>query len=214
MAKKKADANKTPATPASPDAPTEVIADDPAPDDVADAAGDPPDPEPDADPVELSEPVIEDKSPAGTDKKAADKTRHDAAIEEAQAAAEDAPVDEAVEAVEKRKAEIMAEMDEIAAEVAEHDEAINVLREGAAALLLELYPQQGESDKLSVAVRGYIDASKRERQHRSLAPQRLKKLLEKAGLSPIDAAFSRARARGMARPKRKAAKKAKSDKTE
>ena len=74
--------------------------------------------------------------------------------------------------------------------------------------MLELYPQQGENDPPSQAIRGYLNASARERQHRKLAPVRLKAILEKAGLAPIDAAFSRARGRGMARPARKVAKQA------
>lgn len=167
------------------------------PDDVADAAGDPPDK------VE-SKPVIEGKAGTGAAKKAADKVKREAAIKAHQDAVADAPVDEKFEAVEKRKAEIIEKMDELAAEVAEHDEAINILRDESAELVLELYPQQGENDKPAVAIRGYLNASARERQHRKLAPVRLKALLQKAGLAPIDAAYSRARGRGMARPVRKA----------
>lgn len=151
---------------------------------------------------------------AGTDKKAADKSRRDAAIGEHQAAVADAPGDKDLEKSDKAKAKILAKMEELADEVAKHDEAINVLREESAALLLQLYPQQGENDKHSVAVRGYINASARERKHRALAPGRLKALLEKAGMAPIDAAFSRARGRGMARPARKVAKKAAAKKAE
>jgi len=164
--------------------------------------------------VELSEPVIEDKAAGGTDKKTADKARRTAAIDEHQKAVAAAPVDEKLAASDKKKAKLRAKLDELAAEVAKHDEAIDALREESAALLLELYPQQGENDKLSVAVRGYVNASARERKHRSLAPIRLKALLEKAGLAPIDAAFSRARGRGMARPVRKAPKKAAAEKSE
>lgn len=197
MANKKADANKTPETPATAVAespPAEVT-----PDDVADAAGDP---------VDLSEPVTEDKAAAGTSKKAADKTRRDTAIAEHQDAVAGAPVDKEFAAGEKKKAELLDKLDGLAAEVATHDAAINGLRDESAALLLELYPQQGENDKHAVAVRGYLNASARERAHRKLAPARLKALLEKAGLAPIDAAFSRARGRGMARPARKVATKA------
>lgn len=209
MAKKKANANKTPAAPATAAAETEVIADagpDTPPDPVADAAGDPPDP--DAEPVELSEPVIETGDAGGTDKKAADKTRRETAIAEHQDAIAKAPVNEELQKADEVKDDIRDRMDEIAAEVAVHDEAINVLRDESSELLLELYPQQGENDPPSIAIRGYINASARERQHRKLAPIRLKAILEKAGLAPIDAAFSRARGRGMARPIRKAAKKA------
>jgi len=152
--------------------------------------------------------VSEARAASGTDKKTADKARREAAIAEHQEAVANAPVDEALAESDKKKAKILGRMDELAAEVAEHDEAINVLREESAALLLQLYPQQGENDKHSVAVRGYLNASARERQHRKIAPARLKSLLEKAGLAPIDAAFSRARGRGMARPARTVEKKA------
>ncbi len=168
----------------------------------------------DAEPVELSEPVTETGDAGGTDKKAADKARRETAIAEHQEAVANAPVDEALAKSDKKKKKILAKLDELAAEVAVHDEAINALREESAALLLELYPQQGENDKHSVAVRGYLNASARERTHRKLAPVRLKALLEKAGLAPIDAAFSRARGRGMARPKRQVAKKAPAEKSE
>lgn len=170
--------------------------------------------ETEADPVVASEPTIESKDAGGTDKKAADKSRREAAIDEHQAAVAAAPVNEDLEKSDKRKAKLLAKMDAIAVEVATHDEAINALREEAAALLLQIYPQQGENDKHSVAVRGYLNASARERQHRALAPGRLKALLEKAGMAPIDAAFSRARGRGMARPARKVAKKAAAEKSE
>lgn len=183
MANKKTDGNKTPEATETPVA------------------------EPETDPVELSEPVTEDKATGGTSKKAADKTRRDTAIAEHQDAVAGAPVDELFAAGEKKKAALLAKLDGLAAEVAEHDAAINGLRDESAALLLELYPQQGENDKHAVAVRGYLNASARERAHRKLAPARLKALLEKAGLAPIDAAFSRARGRGMARPARKVAAK-------
>ena len=181
MANKKGNANKTPSAKA-PDTPeTETVA---------------------------SDPVMEPGDAGGTDKKAADKTRRETAIAEHQEAVANAPVDKEFEAGEKKKAKLLAKMDELAAEVAVHDEAINKLRDESAALLLELYPQQGENDPPAVAIRGYINASARERAHRKLAPARLKALLEKAGLAPIDAAFSRARGRGMARPARTVKKKA------
>lgn len=161
-----------------------------------------------------SAPVIEAKAESGTDKKTADKARRTAAIDEHQKAVAAAPVDEKLAASDKKKTKIRAKLDELAAEVATHDEAINALRDESAALLLELYPQAGENDKHSVAVRGYLNASARERQHRKIAPVRLKAMLEKAGLAPIDAAFSRARGRGMARPARKVAKKAAAEKSE
>ncbi len=183
MVKKKTDANKTREATETPTAEAET-------------------------PVELSEPVTESGDAGGTDKKAADKTRRETAIAEHQAAVADAPVNKELEASDKKKAKLLAKLDELAAEVATHDAAIDALRDESSALLLELYPQQGENDPPAVAIRGYINASARERQHRKLAPQRLKALLEKAGLAPIDAAFSRARGRGMARPARQVAKKA------
>lgn len=189
MANKKTDANPTPEateTPAAESEP-EAIASDP----VDQPAGDPP----------------AAAKPAGTDKKGADKTRREKAIAEHQVAVADAPVDEKLAASDKKKASLLAKLDDLAAEVATHDEAINALRDESTALLLELYPQSGENDPPAVAIRGYINASARERQHRKLAPVRLKAILEKAGLAPIDAAFSRARGRGMARPSRKVAKK-------
>ena len=189
MAKKKADANKTPET-AAPAAETETP--------VAEAET----------PVELSEPVTESGDAGGADKKAADKTRREKAITEYQEAVDAAPVNKELEASDKKKAKLLAKLDDLAAEVAVHDAAIDVLRDESAAIVLELYPQQGENDPPSQAIRGYLNASARERQHRKLAPVRLKAILEKAGLAPIDAAFSRARGRGMARPARKVAKKA------
>ena len=133
MAKKKADANKTRETTATTAAETET-------------------------PVEQSEPVIEDKDAAGTNKKDADKTRRDTAIAEHQEALAAVPVDDKLAASDKIKSKLLAKMDELAAEVAEHDEEINALRDESAALLLELYPQQGENDKFAVAVRGYRNA--------------------------------------------------------
>jgi hypothetical protein len=155
-----------------------------------------------------SDPVIESGDAGGANKKAADKTRRDKSIAEYQEAVAAAPVNKELEASDKKKAKLLEKLDALAAEVAVHDEAINALREESAALLLELYPQSGENDPPAVAIRGYINASARERAHRKLAPARLKALLEKAGLAPIDAAFSRARGRGMARPARKAVKQA------
>jgi hypothetical protein len=207
MANKKADANPTPEATETPVAESEpeAIAADP----VDQPAGDPPAPGDDAatDPVVESKPVTGKQAGGPADKKAADKARRQAAITEHQAAIADAPVDEKLAASDKKKTELLAKLDELAAEVATHDEAINALRDESSALLLELYPQSGENDPPSVAIRGYINASARERQHRKLAPARLKAILEKAGLAPIDAAFSRARGRGMARPARKVAKK-------
>lgn len=169
-------------------------------------AGDPPDDQDDD--AAPAKPEPEKKGAAGIDKKAADKTRREKLIAEHQEAIAKAPVDEKFEAGEKRKAEIMDRMAELADDVAAHDEEINTLRDESAELLLELYPQQGQSDKLSTTVRAYLNASARERQHRKLAPARLKALLLKAGLAPIDAAYARARGRGMARPIRKPAAKA------
>lgn len=199
MAKaKKNDVTKSAKAPTPDTTETETVESDPV---VDEAAGDPPE-------TVASDPVMDKSDAGGTDKKAADKVRRETAIAEHQEAVANAPVDEALAKSDKKKAKLLDKMDEIAAEILEHDEAINVLREESAALILQLYPQQGENDKHSVAVRGYLNASARERQHRKIAPARLKSLLEKAGLAPIDAAFSRARGRGMARPNRTVKKKA------
>ena len=133
-------------------------------------------------------------------KKKADKIRREAAIE---AAKETQPgPSEALIAAQERKDEIIAKLHELDEEARKLEAEAQELRDVSAGLLLKLYPQQGPNDPHFVAVRGYLRAARMERQNRSLAPARLKALLQAAGRAPIDAAFARARGRGMARPKR------------
>lgn len=176
-------------------------------------------PSPDPDPVDETDPedpplAAEPEKPkkkltgaaAAAQKKKADKIRRDAEIEAVQEN-QVGPTDEQLEAQEAKDA-IVDELHEIDLEARELEESAQVLRDKSAELLLQLYPQQGPNDPHHIAVRGYLKAAHNERQNRSLAPARLKALLQAAGRAPIDAAFSRARGRGMARPNRSAPKSA------
>lgn len=141
---------------------------------------------------------------AQSEKKAADKKRHDDAVAEGQAnVPEDSP--EAVAEAE-RKAALFEKLEALDAEVAEHNEAIEKARAEMAEIMAEIYPQLGENDSHYDAVRGYLAASAKERANRAAQPQRIKQMLASLKMSPIDAAFSKQRARGMARPQRKVAK--------
>lgn len=133
-------------------------------------------------------------------KKKADAARRETAIAEA-ADNMPEPSDE-VTAEDERRDAIADKLLEIDEEVQEIDARAAKLRKKQQKLMLQLYPQQGENDPHSVAVRGYLNASHRERQHRALAPARMKVMLKAAGMAPIDAAMQRKSARGFARPKR------------
>ena len=130
-------------------------------------------------------------------KKAADKTRREALI-----AARPEPDMSIYEAEEERKAVLMEELAEVQAEQAEAEDAVEACRVRTRELMGELYPHTAKSDKLVDAVRGHIAAQKKVRAYRASSPERIKAILEQAGKAPIDAAFHRQRARGMARPTR------------
>ena len=162
------------------------------------------------DPPLAAEPEIPKKkltgAAAAAQKKKADKIRRDAEIEAAQEN-QGGPTEEQLEAQAAKDA-IVDELHEIDRQARKLEAKSQVLRDKSAELLLQLYPQQGPNDPHHIAVRGYLKAAHNERQNRSLAPARLKALLQAAGRAPIDAAFSRARGRGMARPNRSAPKSA------
>lgn len=134
------------------------------------------------------------------DKRAADKVRHDDAL-----VAPPTPTEQDI-AEEKRKTGIREKLvgvqDRLEAALAE----IDACKEEARALMADLYPSLVKSDRPVDAVKGYVESQKALRKNRALEPARLKALLEAAGKAPIDAAFHRQRARGMARPLRSAVK--------
>ena len=136
-------------------------------------------------------------SSAQADKKSADSRRRKKIIADA-----DRPAEVIDEAEEKRKAAIQ---EKLAACQEEIDEALDVISEcraRAADLMGELYPHTAQSDKLVDAVRGHIAAQKIIRKNRASNPARIAEILKQAGKAPVDAAFHRARARGMSRPTR------------
>ncbi len=134
---------------------------------------------------------------AASEKKAADKPRHDAAIEAAPP--HTSPL---TEAEEKRRAAIQASLADVQIELDGHLKAIEDCRKASRDLMAELYPHTAESDTLVDAVRGHIAAQKTIRANRASNPARIAEILKAAGKAPIDAAFHRQRARGMARPTR------------
>ena len=105
---------------------------------------------------------------------------------------------------DKRKDELRAKLQETAAEIEELEDEIEKLKAQGREIMGDLYPHTVESDRHVDAVRGYLKASQDERKNRGAHPARLRELLSRAGKAPIDAAFQRARARGMSRPTRPA----------
>lgn len=176
-------------TPAS-DAPAETPAPDP--------------PEPDPEPDKTIAPPVKAKasSSAQADKKAADGSRRKKVI--ADSAIADLPVDEEEE---KRKAGIYDELEAVQAELEEALAAVESCKGRARDLMAELYPHTTGSDKLVVAVRGYVASQKKIRANRASSPARIAEILKAAGRSPIDQAFQVQRARGMSRPTRNPAPK-------
>lgn len=146
---------------------------------------------------ELQEP--EKPRRASRAKQKADRARHEEAL--AQAPAPPEPTEEqkaaqaAREELEAKMIGLQGEIDEAQALIAERKAKIQEI-------LVQLYPSAGESDRPVDAIRGYLKAQAAERQNRPMNQERLKGLLQAAGKAPIDAAFHRARARGMARPTR------------
>lgn len=154
-------------------------------------------PEPESEPDPPPDRVIAPPSSAQADKKASDSTRRKAAIANA-----DRPSGEIDEAEEKRRGAIQEKLEAVQLELESHLEGIEACRIAARGLMSELYPHMGESDKLVDAVRGHIAAQKIIRKNRASNPARIAEILKQAGKSPIDAAFSVQRARGMSRPTR------------
>lgn len=169
----------------------EAPADTPAPD--------PPAPDPEADPEPEPDKTIAPpvKSAAQADKKKADGARRKKVI--ADSAIADLPVDEEEE---KRKAGIYDELEAVQAELEEALAAVESCKGRARDLMAELYPHTTGSDKLVVAVRGYVASQKKIRANRASSPARIAEILKAAGRSPIDQAFQVQRARGMSRPTR------------
>lgn len=120
-------------------------------------------------------------------------------------AVDDAPdpevPDDAARAEDKRRKGIRAELEAIEHTRQNLQAQIDDLDERSARLLLELYPQSGESDTLTDAMRGYLESSKRDRQMRVSEPARLAALIDAAQKAPIDRAMMRRNTRGTARPR-------------
>lgn len=140
------------------------------------------------------------KSTISQDKTAADTTRRAEAVDEYQ---DNIPPPTAAELAEnERKESLRADMETNQAAIDEHEEQADILREQNAKILLSLYPQQGENDPHHVAVKGFLEASRKERATRASNPAKLKALIEQMHKSPIDAAMTRNTKRGTRRPDR------------
>ena len=178
----------------------------PAPDAPAEPEPEPAAPTPPESPADSPEPEaaptpepreIAPPSSAQADKKVADTARRKDVIAKTERPAEVVDPDE-----EKRKNEIREEMEDVTAERnAALDEA-QACQDRLTDLSAKLYPHAVKSDSLVDAVRGHIKAQKKIRANRASNPERIKEILKAAGKAPIDAAFHRQRARGMARPTR------------
>ena len=103
---------------------------------------------------------------------------------------------------EKRKNEIREAMEVVTRERDEFLTEAQGCQDQLTELSAKLYPHVVKSDSLVDAVRGHIKAQKKIRANRATNPERIKEILKAAGKAPIDAAFHRQRARGMARPTR------------
>lgn len=192
-------------TPPEPESPGETEPETPPPPPEPDPDPEPgPESAPDADPEpEKAAPAVDiarrSRQPSARQRKqAADKERHDAAIE----AAPRPEADPEAVAEEERKEAIQAKLAEEDAIIREAEETIAAARERTKELLAELYPSLEASDRHVDACRAYIESEKKLRANRALAPARLEAMLKQAGKAPIDAAFSAQRARGMRRPTR------------
>lgn len=172
----------------------------PAAPEVAPTADPPPDAAPDTGAQEAAPVVDRARRDPQADKRAADKVRHDASLQDPPAPTE------ADEAEEKRKAGIREKLGAVQDTLEKALATIDTCKEEARALMADLYPSLVKSDRPVDAVKGYVASQKALRKNRALEPARLKALLEAAGKAPIDAAFHRQRARGMARPIRSAVK--------
>jgi len=170
------------------------------------SAADPDPPGGDAEPEKTIAQPVKAKAATSTaqaDKKAADGSRRKKVI--ADSAVKDVPVDEA-EA--KRKGDIYDALEDVQKELEEALAAVENCKGRARELMAKLYPHTTGSDKLVVAVRGYVASQKKIRANRASSPARIAEILKAAGRSPIDQAFQVQRARGMSRPTRTPAAKA------
>lgn len=185
---------------ADPDQSGTVAPADSGPDSEAVAAAPGAVPAADAAPVEdKARKARKPRSDAQKAKRKADDARRKTAI----TAAQDARPKEVEDPEAERKAKIREELEAIDDDMNEALEHVAKCRARTKHLISELYPAMKANDRHVDAVRGYIAAEKKSRANRALAPARLKAMLEQAGKSPIDAAFSVQRARGFSRPTRK-----------
>ncbi len=186
---------------ADPDASGTVAAPESAPDSEAVAAAPGAAPAADAAPVEdKARKARKPRSDAQKAKRKADDVRRKTAIDTAQAARPK----EVEDPEDERKAKIREELQAIDEDMTEAEAHLDKCKARTKELLGQLYPAMKANDRHVDAVRGYVKSQKVMRANRALAPARLKAILEAAGKAPIDAAFSVQRARGMARPVRKA----------
>lgn len=187
--------------------PTATPASETLPDDEAPAVVEQPDPPPAA-PDPAPEPEAKaapaarkPRTQAQKDKRKADTARRKQAIADAPRAADPSEADLAEQ---ERKAGLRAKMAEIQSEIDDIADASDERKAELRRVSAELYPHLVESDHHVDAVRGYIASQKKERANRASNPARIKAILEAAGKSPVDAAFSAQRARGAKRPARPA----------
>lgn len=145
------------------------------------------------------EPKASRPTGAQAEKKAADAERRAKAIDDAPRPP--AP-SEADLAEQERKAGIREEMAEVQAELEELAASADVKRGRLRELTGELYPQMVRSDPLVKSVRAHVTRQAQLRATRATSPEQIKRILAAAGKAPIDAAFSRQRARGAVRPAR------------
>jgi hypothetical protein len=201
------------ATPTTEELAAELAAVEETPEPAADPATPEPEPEPEpaapppespaADPEPEAEPTpdreIAPPTSAQADKKEADAGRRNKAIADAPRPPDPSKEDLEIQA---EKAGLRDKMQGVAAELEEHLAACELCRDELRRLSALLNPHLGASDHHVTAVRGYVESQKDLRRTRASSPERIAAVLKAAGKSPIDAAFSRQRARGMARPTR------------
>lgn len=136
---------------------------------------------------------------AASEKRDADVVRRDKAIADAPR-----PPDPSERDLEeqKRKDDIRARMKAKQDDIDDLQAAVDANKVELKALSAELYPHLQASDHHTIAVKGYVESQKALRRTRASNPEVLKRMLAQAGKSPIDAAMSRQKARGMKRPER------------
>ncbi len=165
-------------------------------------------PDPAPEPEKAAEPPAQTRTPAPARKSRTqaqkDKRKADTARRKEAIAAAPRPPDPSKEdaADQKRKVDIRAKMAATQGEIDELDAAILEKKDELRSLSGELWPHLGASDHHTVAVAGYIKSQKELRRTRASNPETLKRMLALAGKSPIDAAMSRKKGRGLERPTR------------